>query len=344
MLDLAKLHRMSRATGYASTVAKPDGIDLSGGQIFGLHAPQTLELSTRDFAYQPPQGDAMLRQRYLSTLHKEPELADNVIVTVGAKQALFLAFSFFASKTRMVLVPSPGWMPYSILASSHDMKLVQYNPQDIPTLIELIEQYSSSLIVLNYPHNPTGFSCSAEELKLIIEAACRSSSEVICDEVYRAIDPAAVSAVQYLDTGRVSVVDSISKWAGAAGLRVGFLAGSKDLLEFSLSAIGAMTSGTSLISQQWALKHIQDESTVKKAIHASAISIKTLEKDLTQSGHVVVSRGSIYLWVSGGPSFEINGSQVFGVSGELFNAKGFTRLCPLCGPNPWNALASSEDQ
>lgn len=338
MLDLALIHRLSLETGYSADPEKPLGIDLSGGQIIGLHKKQSLLIETADFAYQSPKGLAHLIECYAEILHGGTDVAESTIVTVGAKQALFLAFSFLAPKARRVLVPSPGWMPYKMLPRALGIELIEYDPRDIYELIRLIRKNAKSLIVANYPHNPTGVCLNDDELAGIVGAIDDTKSHLISDEVYRALVVRAPSAMAHIQRGCVTVVDSVSKWAGAAGLRVGFLTGSQDLLKYSLSLIGSMNSGTSSLAQSWTAKNMKEERMVEIAQAASASSLNALERDLAQSGYCVISKGAIYLWVKGGPTFELEENRIFGAPGELFGAKNLTRLCPTASSNPWNKL------
>lgn len=343
MLDLSLLHRMSLESGYTASRRVPAGTDLSGGQVIGLNSEEAFVLDARLFSYQPSTGAALLRETYGETLHRNREIAVSTIITAGAKQALFLAFAFFGPRVQRIFVPAPGWSPYVLLARALGFEPQGYDPCDPLALIDLIRKAPESLVVLNYPHNPTGACLSAEHLDELVGAASASGSQIISDEVYRALVPNAPSAAEYLSTGVVTVVDSISKWAGAAGLRVGFLVGSAELLEHSLSLIGVINSGTCSIAQSWAARHLTSARLIEKAAEASGRSIADLERDLTRSGHSVVSKGAIYLWVKGGPTFCIGGHEISGVPGDLFGQPGLSRLCPTASANPWNALTRGQE-
>lgn len=343
MLDLSLLHQKSLESGYTAVRSVPNGIDLSGGQVIGLNGEETFVLDAGIFSYQPPNGTAALREAYGATLHRNQKIAPSTLVTAGAKQALFLALAFFGPRVQRVFVPAPGWSPYALLARALGFEPQGYDPCDATALADLVCKAPESLVVLNYPHNPTGACLSAGHLNELVNAARASGSQIVSDEVYRALVPNAPSAAEYLSTGLVTVVDSISKWAGAAGLRVGFLVGSAELLEHSLSLIGMINSGTCSIAQSWAAHHLTSPRLIERAAKASERSIVELEKDLIRSGHSVVSSGAIYLWVKGGPTFRIDGHEVTGVPGDLFGQQGFSRLCPTASANPWNALARERD-
>lgn len=343
MLDLSLLHRMSLESGYTASRRVSAGIDLSGGQVFGLNGDEAFVLDARLFSYQPPTGAAVLRETYGDTLHKKREIAKSMIVTVGAKQALFLALSFLGPQVRRIFVPIPGWSPYTLLTRALGFEPQGYDPSNPEALIDLMRKNSQSLVVLNYPHNPTGACLTAGQLGELVGAARVSRSQIISDEVYRALVPNAPSAVEHLSTGVVTIVDSISKWAGAAGLRIGFLVGSTELLEHSLSLIGVVNSGACSIAQSWAVHHLTTATLVGKAAEASKSSIADLERDLSRSGHCVVSKGAIYLWVKGGPTFCVGGREISGAAGELFGTRGLSRLCPTASANPWNALTCGQE-
>ena len=95
---------------------------------------------------------------------------------------------------------------------------------DFEKLESLINQ-QTRLLVVNFPHNPTGFLPQLADLKRLIELAKRHDTWLFCDEMYRGLEfgraPMLPSAI---DLGqRVIVLTGLSKTHGLAGLRAGWL-------------------------------------------------------------------------------------------------------------------------
>lgn len=342
MLDFAMIYKLTQETGYGRSLAKTNCLDMSGGQILGLQDRQTLTLEAKDFAYQPPRGREDLRLQYATTIHDDAAISEKTIVTVGAKQALFLALAYYSARVNQVFLPSPGWMPYTTLLRAFGLDILPYDPRCLTALTNELSVRRNSLVVINYPHNPTGLISAEDDLQRLIEVIVTSESFLVSDEVYRALDRRSATAAQYLGIGRVAVVDSVSKWAGAAGCRVGFLCGDEVLLDHAISVIGNSTSGTSSFGQAWASEALRENETIDRAARAASASLASLEAAVTGSGYRVAAKGGLYLWVLGGPEYEVNGHRLIGAPGEAFGARGYTRLCPLSCPNPWNTLFNNE--
>jgi len=95
-----------------------------------------------------------------------------------------------------------------------------YNPSDLKNLI----QDNTKLIIVNFPHNPTGFSPSVDEFKYIVELARQSGIAIFSDEMYRFLN----HGCNTLPSASDLYENAISLWGtaktfGLAGLRLGWL-------------------------------------------------------------------------------------------------------------------------
>lgn len=133
---------------------------------------------------------------------------DHVIVIDPCYQSLAtLPESFGAGITRLVLDYKKGWR-----LQLHE--------------VQKAFRSDTKLLVLNYPHNPTGAVLEKEVLEGLIELARKSGAYIFCDEVYRylEIDEAKrVPAIADAYEKGVSL-NVMTKSFGLAGLRIGWLA------------------------------------------------------------------------------------------------------------------------
>ena len=131
-----------------------------------------------------------------------------------------------------VLAPAPGFVMYKQVALSlglnyHGIPLLADNfDLDLAATLSAIKRYQPSIIFLAYPNNPTGNLFNEQDIASIIESA---PGLVIVDEAYAPF--ADASFIDKLTVySNLLVMRTVSK-LGLAGLRLGFIAGNKDIIE-----------------------------------------------------------------------------------------------------------------
>lgn len=313
--------------------------------------------------YSDPQGEPDVRQAYRSHLALlsprdgaglQAESSE-VMVTAGGKEAAWLAIGYTLQdrKVTSALLPMPGWEPYGIWARAFGCARVWYDPAALAAhpdrLRELVDRAPArpGLLVLNYPNNPTGVSVRQDRLDIIAELAAELDMAIVSDEVYRAFDPQSPSIAfcPSFDPERDLVVDSVSKWLGMAGLRVGFLLGGARPLRDILRFRATYASCTSLVTQQLAAALLRDEAAnawlgetrAEVARLRDAVAV-----ELTARGVSVASGGSLYLWCEKPDPAQLpaaTGAQPARITPGLgFGAPGYVRLCVArAGLNPAQA-------
>jgi hypothetical protein len=165
-----------------------------------------------------------------------PWSADDVLVTLGAKHALALAFNAILSRPQdTVLVPSPGWPGHraAVQAARGRAQQVDTTPNRgyVVTAADLEAAWvpGTRAVVLANPANPTGAALSDEHWTAIADWAARRDVWVISDDVYselvydRQQVPVLRAAPELRE--RCVLVDSVSKTHAMTRL-AGRLAGS----------------------------------------------------------------------------------------------------------------------
>lgn len=156
-----------------------------------------------------------------------------VVVSNGAKQALFNAlFSLFGPGDR-VLLPTPYWTSYPALIRLARATAVEV-PGDpargfklTPAELEAVADETTRGLILNSPSNPTGTVYSLPELEAIMRWATERGIWVVSDEIYSEICFNAPRAPGILDLDpelqrRTVIIDGASKRFAMTGWRVGF--------------------------------------------------------------------------------------------------------------------------
>jgi aspartate/methionine/tyrosine aminotransferase len=115
---------------------------------------------------------------------------------------------------------------------------------DVDKLHRLLRP-NTRAVVINTPHNPTGVQLTETQLKAVVEACRARRATLLCDEVYRFLEPkddATLPGAASLGDGAVSI-GALSKSFGLAGLRIGWIASRDRAL---LSRVAAYKDYTSI--------------------------------------------------------------------------------------------------
>jgi aspartate/methionine/tyrosine aminotransferase len=180
-----------------------------------------------------PFGEPSLRE----TLAKEYGVrSENVMITVGASEANFHVCMALYEKGARFIVENPAYEPLAEIPKGlgYEVDLLERTYEndfrfDTDGLVELIRKGAKYAFICN-PHNPTGIEIPEDDLKRIAEAAEEHDAYVLVDEIFKDVmkDPPP-SAIAISD--RMIVTASISKIFSMAGLRVGWIIASSELME-----------------------------------------------------------------------------------------------------------------
>lgn len=198
--------------------------------------------------YGPNAGQPELRaaiSRYLARRHGLTyREADEVLVTVGANEAVFLAIMAFCGPGDEVVVPVPAWSAYVAcvrLAGARPVVLplrAEDGYQVDPDALAAVMTPRTRMVVLCTPHNPTGAVTGPRRLAAVADVVRGTRALVLSDEIYaelvygehRHTSPAAVAGLRH----RTLVVGGFAKAYAMDGWRLGWLAGPPELVRPAL--------------------------------------------------------------------------------------------------------------
>lgn len=159
------------------------------------------------------------------------EMTD-VIVTVGANQAVSIAMTALLDPGDEVLVPNPSWLHYFYCADLVGAKTVSYPLLEengfnvIPEDIEKLITPKTKMVIVNSPNNPTGSILSKESLQAIADIANKYDLIVLSDEIYEKLiyDDSIHYSIASLDgmKERTVLIHGVSKSYSMTGWRIGF--------------------------------------------------------------------------------------------------------------------------
>ena len=213
---------------------------LTIGELLALIGTNDTDLSallSMKMTYGEIEGSMRLR-RAICALY-EKQTTESVIVTHGTIGANMLVHKALVSKGDQVVAVVPTYqqhysIPASIGADVHPLQLRAENGF-LPDLEELraLVLPGTKLIAINNPHNPTGALMDRDMLEQIADIARAAGAWVLCDEVYRGTDQAGMgmttSIADIYEKG-ISTA-SMSKAFALAGLRLGWIAAPRDVID-----------------------------------------------------------------------------------------------------------------
>jgi aspartate/methionine/tyrosine aminotransferase len=232
--------------------------------------------------YTPVPGTAALRTAiasYLTRTHGRPAASAGVVVSNGAKQALFNACFALFGPGDDVLLPTPYWTSYPEIISLARARSVSVQGDarnalkvDVDSL-EAAATDNTRGLILNSPGNPTGAIYGHAELEAIVRWAAQRELWVISDEIYSRLCYTRSRAPSVLDLDeqlldRVIVIDGVSKSFAMTGWRIGFSYSAPALAALFSSLQSHVTSGASAPAQAAAAAVYQDEARVQEAVSA----------------------------------------------------------------------------
>ena len=210
------------------------------GELFelaGVSAQIMDDLSKIKMTYGAIKGSDRLREA-VANLY-ERQTPETILTTHGTIGANSLVHQTLVSRGDHVISVIPTYQQhYSIPESiGADIELLHLKPENqfLPDLKELraMVRPDTKLIAINNPNNPTGSLMDREMLEAIAEIARSVGAWLLCDEVYRGTDQSGsgyTAAVADLYEKGISTA-GMSKAYSLAGLRVGWIAGPKEMLE-----------------------------------------------------------------------------------------------------------------
>lgn len=164
---------------------------------------------------------------------------DNVLVTVGAAEANYIAMRTLLAAGDEIAIMLPNYMQIWGIAKNHGLKIRSFHLVEEngwrPDLSELAGQVSARtrLIAVCNPNNPTGMILTDSEMRAIVSAAERVDAWILADEVYRGGERVTgrETASFYNLYDKVVAVGSMSKTYGLPGLRIGWAVAPVPLIE-----------------------------------------------------------------------------------------------------------------
>lgn len=191
--------------------------------------------------YAPNAGLPALREVIANQVSKESGIdytANNVAVTIGATEAVYLSFMACINPGDEVIILAPYWVQYENI-----VKLLGGKPVIIDTFKEDFEPDLNAIfnainsrtkaIVVNSPNNPSGYIYKDAFLNELAEMASANHILIFDDEAYHSLvyDGEFPSIAKYCRQEDIVIINSFSKQFAMTGWRVGYVVAEEEFIK-----------------------------------------------------------------------------------------------------------------
>lgn len=304
--------------------------------------------------YEPTNGLPELREALAEKAYRDYGIRydpdSEVLITVGATEAISIALLALLNPGDEVLISDPGFVAYEPCVTLSE---------GVPVNIPLREENSfkpsvrdvtslltpeSRVMLLNFPNNPTGSILSHEEAIGLAKIAAERDMLVISDEVYEKIvyDGTKHECMAALPgmRERTLVVGSFSKTYAMTGLRVGYVYGPKELItplwtlhQYLVACVDTIAQHIGLAaltgSQQPVGKMVKELSRRRDLVHERLNKIEGVRCALPGGAfYAFPNIGSFNMSSEQFSEFLLKEAQVITVPGSMFGhlGEGYIRL------------------
>ena len=270
---------------YRAFSFDPESFHLGIGEIAQITDDETWQgiihgfygdprLVSRATMYSGTRGELDANQamaEHVGGLLGRPELGERHVVPYdgghnaisGIVRACVAPLGSAKDERQYVLVPTPCYPYFPTVVTAHAgvLAYTAYSAEELVSNIEALVNPQVGVVLINAPHNPTGYVLSAEQVARINRAVAPYDCVLAVDMVYalHALEPQAIRALGGLDPERTIYIDSFSKKFGLPGYRLGFaLCANTELIEalrMLKAAESISTSNVKLLFAAHLLEH-----------------------------------------------------------------------------------------
>lgn len=223
-------------------------------------------------SYTPVDGYVDLKKAIITKFNRDNNLSyepAQIVVSTGAKQALYNVAQVILNKGDEVILPCPYWVSYSDI-----VKLADGVPVEVPTSLEndfkmTAEQLEAAItpktrmLWYSSPCNPSGSIYSKEELRALADVLKNHPNIiVVSDEIYEHINYGVTehaSMAEFEDMyDRTVTVNGVAKAFAMTGWRIGYIGAPAYIARATNKLQGQVTSGANCIAQRAVITALEE--------------------------------------------------------------------------------------
>lgn len=263
--------------------------------------------------YTPSGGIVELKQAIVNKFQKDNQLEytkEQIIVTTGAKHALYTLFQVLLNEGDEVIIPTPYWVSYPeqvklaggtpVFIPAKEENQFKLTPQELEAAITS----KTKAIIINSPNNPTGMMYNKDELKQLGDICLKHDLLIVSDEIYEKLiysgeDHVSIAQLSPELKAQTVIINGVSKSHSMTGWRIGYAVGPNEIIKAMTSLASHSTSNPTSIAQYAALAAYQmDDSFNEEMKGVFSHRLESLYQLLTEIPGVscVKPEGAFYLF------------------------------------------------
>lgn len=252
-----------------------------------------------------------------------------VVVTTGAKFALYAFFASVLDTGDEVIIPTPYWVSYADqikMVGGVPVFAVGKQEADFKVTVDQLDNLKTPqtrVLILNSPSNPTGMIYTSDELRAIGNWAVDHDVLILADDIYgrlvyngNAFTP--ISSLSDAIKNQTLIINGVSKTYAMTGWRIGFAVGNPEIISAMSKIVSQTTSNPSAVAQYAAIEALTGDQT----------DIETMRAEFEQR------LNTIFPLVNEIPGFEAIKPQgafyLFPKVAKAMAIKGFTDVTAFC--------------
>ena len=212
-----------------------------------------------------PELRALIAQEY------EGLTPEHIAVTTGSSEANFSVITSLVDMSHHIIVEYPNYpslyeVPRS-LGLPYDLFRLTYEENFEPNLekLESLIKDETSLVTLTHPNNPTGSMISENALRKVIALVEAHDAYLLHDETYRELSFAKPPPPAATLSNRAISMTTVSKTYGLPGIRIGWIAGPRKIVESVRAVREQVTICNSTLSEAIALAALKQKDSILKS-------------------------------------------------------------------------------
>lgn len=242
--------------------------------------------------YQPTAGDYELRKEICKKFQRDNDIhvgVDQVVVTLGAKFAIYLAFQAVLEEGDQVMILDPAWVTYEPAAKMAGADVVRVSSNKLDGFqpnLDVIEQTITDtvkIVVINSPCNPTGAVYESDAIRKITEMAKAKDALILSDEPYEYLVYQGQHYSPGADFDNVITVNAFSKSYAMTGWRLGYVTAPQSILEGMVKIYQHSASCVNSFSQAGGIEALHSE----KSHHAKEKMVEGYSKRRTEMVNLI---------------------------------------------------------
>ncbi len=231
--------------------------------------------------YTPVGGIPELKKAVTEKFKRENNIEydiSQILISCGGKHSLFNIAMSVLDKGDEAILPVPYWVSYEEMIKIAEANPVFCNTDKMFKLTaEMVEEKitdKTKLLILNSPCNPSGAIVAPNEIKKIADLAIEHNLYVLSDEVYEHFiygdnRHLSIASVNEEIKNLTIISNSVSKTYAMTGWRIGYTAGSREIIKAMDNLQSHSTSNPTSIAQMAALEALTGpQETVKQMVTA----------------------------------------------------------------------------